>query len=42
MTESVPALMRTRECVSDLNEGRLPSAAGRADLVKLATRLIVE
>ena len=34
--------MRTRESLSDLIEGRLSSADGRAALVKLATRLIVE
>ena len=38
----VPASMRTRESLSDLIEGRLSSAAGRAELVKLAARLIVE
>jgi transposase-like protein len=34
--------MRTRQCLSDLIEGRLSSPDGRAELVKLATRLIVE
>jgi len=34
--------MRSRQQLSDLIEGRLSSAAGRADLIKLATRLIVE
>jgi transposase-like protein len=34
--------MRTRQSLSDLIEGRLSSADGRAELVKLATRLIVE
>lgn len=38
----VPASMRRRESLSDLIEGRLSSADGRAALVKLATRLIVE
>lgn len=33
---------RTRQSLSDLIEGRLSSADGRAELVKLATRLIVE
>ena len=42
MTWRVPASMRTRESLSDLIEGRLSSADGRAALVKLATRLIVE
>ena len=34
--------MHTRESLSDLIEGRLSSSDGRAALVKLATRLIVE
>ena len=34
--------MRTRESLSDLIEGRLSSAGGRAGLMKLATRLIIE
>jgi len=34
--------MRTRQSLSDLIEGRLASPDGRAELVKLATRLIVE
>ena len=42
MARRVPASMRTRESLSDLIEGRLSSADGRAALVKLATRLIVE
>ena len=42
MLKRVPASMRTRESLSDLIEGRLSSADGRAALVKLATRLIVE
>ena len=42
MTRRVPASVRTREPLSDLIEGRLSSAAGRAEQVKLATRLIVE
>ena len=42
MAKRLPASMRTRESLSDLIEGRLSSADGRADLVKLATRLIVE
>ena len=42
MAKRVPASMRTRESLSDLIEGRLSSADGRAALVKLATRQIVE
>ena len=42
MSQRVPASMRTRQSLSDLIEGRLSSADGRAELVKLATRLIVE
>jgi transposase-like protein len=34
--------MRTRQSLSDLIEGRLSSPDGRAELVRLATRLIVE
>jgi putative transposase len=42
MGSRVPASMRTRQSLSDLIEGRLSSPAGREELVKLATRLIVE
>lgn len=42
MSERVPASMRTRQSLSDLIEGRLSSPDGRAELVRLATRLIVE
>ena len=42
MARRVLGSMRTRESLSDLIEGRLSSADGRAELVKLATRLIVE
>lgn len=42
MSQRVPASMRTRQSLSDLIEGRLSSPDGRAELVKLATRLIVE
>ena len=42
MAKRVPASMRTRESLADLIEGRLSSADGRAALVKLATRLIIE
>jgi transposase-like protein len=34
--------MRTRQSLSDLIEGRLSSPDGRAELVRLATRLIIE
>ena len=42
MRTRIPASMRTRQSLSDLIEGRLSSADGRSELVKLATRLIVE
>ena len=42
MAKRVPASIRTLESLSDLIEGRLSSAEGRAELAKLATRLIVE
>ena len=42
MEKRIPASMRTREALSALIEGRLASPAGRAELVALATRLIVE
>ena len=42
MARRVPVSMRTRESISELIEGRLSSADGRAELVKLATRLIGE
>ena len=42
MAKRASASMRTRESLSDLIEGRLSSADGREELVKLATRLIVE
>jgi len=41
MGTRVPASMRSRQQLSDLIEGRLSSADGRAELIKLATRLIV-
>jgi len=40
MPQRAPASMRTRQSLSDLIEGRLASPDGRAELVKLATRLI--
>jgi hypothetical protein len=42
MNRRIPASMRTRESLSALIEGRLSSADGRTELVKLATRLILE
>jgi putative transposase len=42
MTKRIPASMHTREELHALIEGRLASASGREELVKLATRLIVE
>ncbi len=42
MEKRLPASMRTRQTLVDLIEGRLSSPDGRAELVKLATRLIVE
>ena len=42
MTGRAPASMRTRETLSALIEGRLSSPDGRSELVKLATRLILE
>ena len=42
MSQRVPASMRTRQSLSDLIAGRLSLPDGRAELVKLATRLIVE
>jgi len=42
MDRRIPASERTREALHDLIEGRLSSEFGRTELVKLATRLIVE
>jgi len=42
MNKRVPASMRARETLSALIEGRLSSPGGRSELVKLATRLILE
>lgn len=42
MSKRIPGSMRTRQSLSELIEGRLSSADGRAELVQLATRLIVE
>jgi putative transposase len=42
MTRRLPASMRTRESLTALIEGRLASPDGRSELVKLATRLLLE
>lgn len=42
MNRRIPASMRTRESLSALIEGRLSSADARSQLVKRATRLILE
>jgi putative transposase len=42
MEKRIPGSMRTRQSLSELIEGRLSSPDGRSELVKLATRLIVE
>ncbi len=42
MSKRVPGSQRTREALSDLIAGRLSSEVGRSELVRLATRLIVE
>ena len=42
MSKRIPASMRTRQSLSDLIEGPPFVAGGRAELMKLATRLIVE
>ena len=42
MSRRIPGSERTREALRDLIEGRLSSEAGRSELVRLATRLIVE
>ena len=42
MSKRAPGSMRTRQSLSDLIEGRLSSPDGRAEPVRLATRLIVE
>lgn len=42
MKKRIQASMRTRQSMSDLIEGHLSSPDACADLVKLATRLIVE
>jgi putative transposase len=42
MSKRIPGSMRTRQSLCDLIEGHLSSPDGRSELVKLATRLIVE
>ena len=42
MSKRIPASMATRQQLSDLIEGRFSPADGRSQLIKLATRLIVE
>jgi len=42
MSKRVPGSMRTRQSLSDLVEGRLSTPDGRAEMVKLASRLIIE
>jgi hypothetical protein len=42
MSRRLPGSVRTRQSLSDLIEGRLSWLEGRADLGRLATRLIVE
>ena len=42
MRTRIPGSMRTRQSLSDLIEGRLSTPDGRSELVKLATRFIVE
>jgi len=42
MSRRKPASVGTREALHDLIEGRLSSEAGRTELVRLATRLIIE
>ena len=42
MSKRVPASMRTRELLRRLIEGEASTADNRGDLVKLATRLVLE
>ena len=42
MSRRIPASVSTREALHELIEGRLSSESGRSELVRLATRLIVE
>ena len=42
MSRRIPAGDRTREALSELIEGCLSSEGGRTELIRLATRLIIE
>ena len=42
MAKRLPASQRTREELKALTEGRISTASGKDELVKLAARLIVE
>ena len=42
MAKRLPASMRTREELRSLIEGRLSTASAKDELVRLATRLIIE
>ena len=42
MARRLPASMRTREELTSLIEGRLSTASAKDELVRLATRLIIE
>ena len=42
MSRRIPASGRTREALSELIEGRLSFEGGRTELIRLATRLIIE
>lgn len=42
MTRRIPGSERTREALRDLIEGRLSSENAKSELVRLATRLIIE
>ena len=42
MSRRIPGFERTGKTLRDLIEGLLPSDDGRSDLVRLATRLIIE
>jgi hypothetical protein len=42
MAARIPALQRTREELTALIEGRLSTASAKDELIKLASRLIVE
>ena len=42
MDKRIPGSMHTREALSELIEGRLSAPDARSELVRLATRLIIE